>query len=93
MPPESEDNDSMAEYGEGEAGKWCYTHFSTFRPVGFDCYFYGFIYTLVLPDYYSVFVSFYLFINRVEGMNEDGSFIGQYGKKRGDGSSAFATLV
>lgn len=29
----------------------------------------------------------------VEGMNEDGSFIGQYGKKRGDGSSAFATLV
>jgi len=28
-----------------------------------------------------------------EGMNEDGSFIGQYGKKRGDGSSAFATLV
>merc|ERR1712071_327297 len=28
-----------------------------------------------------------------EGMNEDGSFIGQYGKKRGEGSSAFATLV
>lgn len=24
MPPESEDNDSMAEYGEGEAGKCCY---------------------------------------------------------------------
>lgn len=22
MPPESEDNDSMAEYGEGEAGKY-----------------------------------------------------------------------
>jgi len=28
-----------------------------------------------------------------EGMNEDGSFIGQYGKKRGEGSSALATLV
>ena len=27
MPPESEDNDSMAEYGEGEAGKrfWFYS--------------------------------------------------------------------
>jgi len=28
-----------------------------------------------------------------EGMNEDGSFIGKYGKNRGETSSAFATLV
>lgn len=27
MPPESEDNDSMAEYGEGEAGKFFYSIF------------------------------------------------------------------
>jgi hypothetical protein len=54
--------------------------------------------SLSLPDYSFLFVRlfvlfFYLFLNIVEGMNEDGSFIGQYGKKRGDGSSAFATLV
>jgi hypothetical protein len=40
-----------------------------------------------------LFSFFHLFLNIVEGMNEDGSFIGKYGKKRGDGSSAFATLV
>ena len=40
-----------------------------------------------------MFLFLIIVINIIEGMNEDGSFIGQYGKKRGDGSSAFATLV
>lgn len=46
----------------------------------------------------SMHVSYYYFfssITPVEGMNEDGSFIGLYGKKRqGETTSAgFATLV
>lgn len=56
-------------------------------------YFFCFVHFLLV---FILFYSVYLCLHDVEGMNEDGSFIGLYGKQKKQGetsSGGFATLV
>lgn len=75
--PES-DTDSMAEYGEGDTGNYMFILFWVDLRI-FSLSFYSFI--------------FLFFFLSLEGMNEDGSFIGQYGHNKRPASQGMATLV
>lgn len=104
MKPDDEvdDADSMAAYGEGDTGKNQTESINKILVdiiVGCQCYFIFQFIIFMLPIFQSfIFFSFSVLIqsNHFEGMNEDGSFIGQYGRKgrnQDSNAQAFATLV
>ena len=100
-PDAEDDGDSLAEYGEGETGKYNFFWKNIKFVFNLTCFmFFVLIFTLLFAFFFLKknvwvlfdFYCFILFFGQV-GMNEDGSFIGQYGQKKNQDAQAFATLV
>lgn len=73
-----------------------FTFFKVFESLKFSLLFFVYFCLFCSLLLVCLFYSVYLCLHDVEGMNEDGSFIGLYGKQKKQGetsSGGFATLV